>query len=140
MRNIFIAYSCLCILATSCTYQDTVGKVKSCPTNLYSVYIYANNRSYQDSLATLQIRIDDSIMIEKEAPYFRLSSDNLEKKIQLCGGIHNVNVKFGRYKCDTVFTIIHNTSIIASMDYHLNNPRSSGLAIISVVRDGSAGY
>lgn len=126
------------LMGVGCTYPSEEAKrAGSAPR--YHLYLYANNRSLLDSLALVEIVVDDSTLLKEHVAYSALSSNNLVDSTTIGGGQHRVQVAFGRFRVDTVVTISHHTSLLASMAYETRYPANNGLAVITVVRDGEGG-
>lgn len=105
----------------------------------YDLYLYATNRSQVDSVALVDITIDDSTWFKGRIAYSALSESDPVKRTTISGGPHRVRVSFGRFRHDTVFTITHHTSLMTSMNYERSYLANNGLAVITIIRDGSGG-
>jgi hypothetical protein len=110
-----------------------------CLKSKHEVYLYATNRSRTDSLAKVIIEIDDSTVINKFTPRNEISSEKFEKMIHLCDGPHKVHVQFGRYSKDTTIVVNREVALLTSMVHGDNYTDDNGLAIVTIIRDGSGG-
>jgi hypothetical protein len=137
------------LLVLSCSSAPT-SVAQRCTAPKQEVYLYLNNRSFLDTLATTRVVIDDSVMLAKAMPRHTTSDDHFEKLIHLGEGPHRIQVQFGRYAKDTTLVIKGKMSVLAYMTYDtvsffdrksgLRIPydeSKNGLVIMTVVRDGT---
>jgi hypothetical protein len=114
------------------------------PCKKQEVYLYINNQSWVDTLATVSLAIDDTVLIRQTVPHRQVSSSRFFKLIHLCPGVHRAQVHFGRYAQDTTFVVNQSISLITSMNYDTIYDASAsklynGLVVATLSRDGSPG-
>lgn len=134
MRNYIILTS---ITILSCSKKQ--DKVIDCTGKNVKANFYVINLSFHDTLAHVKLYLDDSLYANKIFVRSHYES-NFYKSLLLCEGKHRLEVKFGRFKKDTIIIIKYIISAFVYMNYM--GPRKSlvlppdGVSIHTLVSDG----
>jgi hypothetical protein len=97
--------------------------------------LYINNDSWTDSLNRAQLVLDDSTIVDAQILRRRTGSEVLYKAFSICPGKHQLNVRFGQFKKDTLIAINGDQSLFVSLSYATYEGADNGIAIAILEHD-----